>query len=146
LIKTFTQYAKIRDRQLREDDSGPGSGVGPSLGSNAISGNASDAAAAFKDLSSSIETGMMGPNGTEVLNAVIGSIMGNPTVPQGVKSEINQKVKEKWSHIVDLSASPPGQGPGLGNQPGDPPPPPKIRPDLANVVAMNPADSPQNPG
>lgn len=105
MFKTFGDYAR-----LREDDEG--SSVGPSLGTHRHRGG--DAHAAFKDLLTPLEAVLTGP----VLSAVVNAVMGAPNVPERAKQEIRNKVQSHWSHVVDLSDSPPGQGPGLGNSPG----------------------------
>lgn len=160
MIKTFGQYAKMRGynaprNHTREwftenQNEGPGAGVGPSIGNVAshdmgtLDGNTGngDVRNAFKDLYSELESSLGGPTGSNVLNAMVNTVMGDPQVPERVKQVIRQKVEERWSHVVDLSDSPPGQGPGLGNIPGGPTPPQgKPDPSLNNVVVPNTADA-----
>ncbi len=134
MIKTFKQYAK---RRFLEDD---GSSVGPSLGgnSNMMGGNTSDARAAFKDLAPAIENSLSGSMGARVLTAMMNTIVSDPVVPEQVKQEIRTKVQEKWSHIVDLSNSPVGQGPGLGNQPSNMA---GTDPSMSNIIVPPAADN-----
>ncbi len=114
----MTSFYKYAERRLLEDDDS--TGVGPSLG-NQGGGEVSDAKNAFHDLIPALTNGLSGPTGAQVLTSMINAIMKDGMVPQRVKQEINQKVQSRWSHLIDLSDSPPGEGPGVGNMPAGQP-------------------------
>lgn len=119
-----------------------GSGLNPSVGGDASpSGTSGDIGAAFRDLSSSLSNALTGPSGPQVLNAIVNAVMGDPQVPARVKQEIKHKVASRWSHVVDLSDSPAGQGPGLGNIPGNTHRPQHQDRSMNNVVMPNPSDN-----
>lgn len=131
----------MRDRYVEELGSGVSAPIGNGQDMTQPMGNANDLRLAFKDLSSSLEDGLSGPTGPNVLNAIVNAVMADPQVPSAVKQSIRRKVEERWSHVVDLSNSPPGQGPGLGNISGNMPNQPRPDPSMNNVIVPNPSDS-----
>jgi hypothetical protein len=148
LIKTFGQYAKMRDRKLREyDTDAQGSGINPSMGDDSSNGQpmgtAGDIGSAFKDLSTTISHSLTGPSGSKILNSIVNAVLGDPQVPDRVKQALKQKIAAKWSHVVDPDGtSPDGQGSGLGNIPGDTQPRKAPNdPSMSNIVVPNPSDN-----
>jgi hypothetical protein len=137
LIKTFGQYVRLREDM--NDNSGVSAPIGNGAGQ--IAPYSSRLQMAFKDLSASISSALNGPTGSQILNAIVNAVMSDPQVPNGVKQEIRQKVSTRWTHLIDLSNSPPGQGPGLGNVPGNVPTgrPPDL--SMNNMIVPNAGDT-----
>lgn len=103
-------YSYLRKRQLMEVE---GASVGPGLGDMAgpqefgddptVRGGTSDVREAFDDLSDLMGSALSGGNGKGLLNQMVALIMGDPQVPSRIKKEIDGKVKNRWSSIIDTT-------------------------------------------
>ena len=112
----FHEYVARRLSEVEGDGIGPGLAdlAGPKeFGDDpAHRGGTTDAKEAFKDLSETLCSAISSPNGKALLNQFVASVMSDTQVHPRVKKEIEEKVKARWSGVIDIT-----DATGRSNQP-----------------------------